>query len=59
MLSDTAIKNAKAKDKAYKLYDYKGMYVLITPIGSKYFRLKYRFDDKEKTLAIGVYPEQA
>lgn len=57
MLSDTAIKTAKAKDKPYKLYDEKGMFVLITPTGSKYFRLKYRFENKEKNLALGAYPE--
>ena len=57
-LSDTAIKAAKPKaDKAYKLPDEKGMYLLINPNGSKYFRLKYRFDGKEKVLALGVYPE--
>lgn len=57
-LSDTAIKNAKPKsDKAYKLPDEKGMYCYITPNGSKYFRLDYRFNGKRKTLAIGVYPD--
>ena len=34
-----------------------GMYLLVNPNGSKYFRLKYRFEGKEKTLALGVYPE--
>jgi integrase len=57
MLSDTAIRNAKAKDKPYKLADEKGMFLLINPNGSKYFRYKYRFAGKEKTLALGVYPE--
>ncbi|RIZ70201.1 MAG: DUF4102 domain-containing protein [Methylococcales bacterium] len=57
-LSDTAIKAAKPNaDKAYKLPDEKGMYLLINPNGSKYFRLDYRFNDKRKTLALGVYPE--
>lgn len=57
-LSDTTIKNAKpTPDKAYKLPDEKGMYLLINPNGSKYFRLKYRFGGKEKVLALGVYPD--
>jgi integrase len=57
-LSDTTIKNAKpTPDKAYKLPDEKGMYLLINPNGSKYFRLKYRFAGKEKVLALGVYPD--
>jgi integrase len=56
-LSDTACKNAKPKEKPYKLADEKGMFLLINPNGSKYFRLKYRFAGKEKLLALGVYPE--
>jgi hypothetical protein len=57
-LSDTAIKNAKANtDKDYKLYDEKGMYVLIHKNGSKYFRLKFCFEGKEKVLSLGTYPE--
>ncbi len=57
MLTDTTCKNAKAKDKPYKLADEKGMFLLINPNGSKYFRLKYRIDGKEKLLALGVYPQ--
>ena len=56
-LSDTAGKNAKPKEKPYKLADEKGMFLLINPNGSKYFRLKYRFGGTEKTLALGVDPE--
>lgn len=57
-LSDTAIKNAKPNpDKAIKLPDEKGMYLLVHQNGSKYFRLDYRFEGKRKTLALGVYPE--
>ena len=57
-ISDTTIKAAKPLlDKPYKLSDEKGLYILINPNGSKYFRLKYRFAGKEKTLSLGVYPE--
>ena len=57
-LSDTTIRAAKpTSDKPYKLSDEKGLHVLINPNGSKYFRFKYRFAGKEKTLALGVYPE--
>jgi integrase len=56
-LSDTACRNAKPQDKPYKLADEKGMFLSINPNGSKYFRLKYRFNGKEKLLALGVYPE--
>ncbi|MDP2393247.1 MAG: Arm DNA-binding domain-containing protein [Methylococcaceae bacterium] len=41
----------------FKLADDKGLFLLVNPNGSKYFRLKYRFDGKEKMLALGVYPE--
>lgn len=57
-LSDTAIKNAKPlPDKAYKLPDEKGMYLLVHQNSGKYFRLDYRFDGKRKTMALGVYPD--
>jgi integrase len=54
-LTDTAIRNAKPREKQYKLSDGKGMYVLVKKVG-KYFRLDYRFGGKRKTLALGVYP---
>jgi integrase len=57
MLTDIACKNAKLRDKAYKLSDEKGLYLEIMPNGSRYFRMKYRFSGKEKRLAFGVYPE--
>ncbi len=50
------IKNAKPTAKSYKLADGGGLYLLIHTNGSKYWRLKYRFGGKEKTLALGVYP---
>ena len=56
-LTDTAIKNAKPKDKDFKLTDEKGMYLLVKKSGGKYFRLDYRFAGKRKTQALGVYPE--
>lgn len=57
MLSATAINNAKAKDKAYKLADEKGLYLFIQGSGSKLWRFDYRFLDKRKTLALGSYPD--
>ena len=56
-LSDTTIKAAKPIEKAYKIPDEKGMFLLVHTNGSKYFRLKYYFAKKEKLLALGVYPE--
>lgn len=56
MLVDTAIRNAKPKEKAYKLSDGRGLYLLVNKSG-KYFRFDYRFQGKRKTLALGVYPD--
>ena len=56
-LTDTKARNAKPKDKPYRVADSGGMYLEITPTGAKYWRWKYRFDGKEKRLALGVYPE--
>ena len=56
-LTDTAIKKAKPEAKAYKLADGGGMYLLLNPTGSKYWRLDYRYDGKRKTVALGVYPD--
>ncbi|RIX48218.1 MAG: DUF4102 domain-containing protein [Rhodocyclales bacterium GT-UBC] len=55
-LSDTAIRSAKPTDKPYKLPDEKGLFLLIHPNGSKYWRQKYPYGGKEKMLAHGVYP---
>jgi integrase len=57
MLTDTACKKAKATGKAFKMFDSGGMFLLVTLTGSKLWRLKYRFADKEKLLALGGYPE--
>lgn len=56
-LKDIQCRNAKPKERAYKLADGGGMYLEIAPNGSKYWRLKYRILNKEKRLALGVYPE--
>jgi hypothetical protein len=55
-LTDTRIRNAKPKAKAYKLSDGGGMYLLVKPDGGRYWRLDYRFVGKRRTLALGVYP---
>ncbi len=55
-LTAQEVRNAKPRDKVYRLYDEKGMYLEVTPAGGTYWRLKYRFDGKEKRLALGVYP---
>ena len=56
-LTDLDVKNINPKEKPFKLSDAHGLYLLVQPNGSKYWRLKYRFVGKEKMLALGVYPE--
>ncbi|OMQ24576.1 tyrosine-type recombinase/integrase [Serratia oryzae] len=56
-LNARQVETAKPKDKEYKLTDERGLYLLVKPNGSKYWRLKYRITGKEKKLAIGVYPD--
>lgn len=56
-LTDTAIRNAKPKDKPYKVADAQGLYLLVNPTGSKLWRIKYRIEGAERKLALGAYPE--
>lgn len=56
-LTDIKVRSAKPEEKAYKLTDGSGMFLLVHPNGSKYWRFRYRFGGKEKMLALGVYPD--
>jgi len=55
-LSDTQIHKAKPQDKPTTLFDGGGLYLLVSPVGGKLWRFKYRFDTKEKCLSFGSYP---
>lgn len=56
-LTDTAIRNTKPQAKPVKMVDGDGLYLLLNPSGSKWWRLDYRIDGKRKTLSMGVYPD--
>jgi len=59
-LTQLQVKNAKSENKPLKLFDGGGLFLLVKscdPNSSKYWRLAYRFAGKQKTLALGVYPE--
>jgi len=55
-LTDTAIRNAKPKDRAYKLFDGNGLHIQVTPSGSRLWRMKYTYRGREKLLSFGPYP---
>lgn len=56
MLTERAIRNAKPANKTRRLFDNGGLYLEVSPSGSKWWRLKYRYNGKEKRLALGVFP---
>jgi integrase len=55
-LTELSIKQAKPKDKQYKLTDGEGMYLRVYPNGSKYWQLQFWFEGKQKILSFGVWP---
>ena len=57
LTTDAAIRNVKPTDKPTKYPVGDGLYLLVTPQGQKWWRLRYRFDNKEKMIGLGVYPE--
>jgi len=56
-LTDVRIRNTKPTAKSFKLFDMGGLYLEIYPNGRKWWRLKYRFNSKEKRISLGVYPD--
>lgn len=57
MLTGTRIRRVKPWRRARKLSDSGGLYLLIVPSGGRYWRYNYRFEGKQKTLALGIYPD--
>jgi hypothetical protein len=56
-LTDTKVRSLKGREKQYKVADGRGLFLVITPTSSKYWRFRYRFGDREKSLALGIYPD--
>ena len=56
-LTENSIRKAQILEKQYKIYDGDGMFILIHPNGSKYWRMKYTFDGKSKLASFGVWPD--
>ena len=57
MLSDAVIRSAKPREKPYKLFDGRGLYLLINPTGSRWWRFKYLRHGRERGISFGVYPD--
>jgi integrase len=55
-LSATAVRNAKPRNKAFKLSDGGGLFLFVAPNGGRYWRMGYRYDGKQKVLSFGVFP---
>lgn len=57
MLTDTLIRKAKTPEKPTKVADERGLYLLLSPSGGRWWRSKYRYAGKEKLLSLGTYPD--
>jgi hypothetical protein len=56
-LTDLKLRNAKLKEKPYKLFDSRGLFLLVNPSGSKLWRYRYTLARLEKQISFGPYPE--
>ena len=56
-LNEAKVRNAKARDRAYKPFDERGLFLLVTPAGGRLWRLKYRMYGREKLISLGAYPD--
>ena len=56
-LTDIAIRRAQPGEKPRKIFDGRGLYLEISPRGGKWWRIKYRFEGKDKRISLGVYPD--
>jgi hypothetical protein len=57
MLTDVTVRQARPKEKEYKLSDQRGLLLVVRPTGAKWWRLRYPFQGKEKMISLGVYPD--
>ena len=59
MITDTELRRLRPQEKAYKVTDRDGMYVMVTTAGTKSFRYDYRLNGRRETLSIGKYDNTA
>ncbi len=59
MLNDIRVRTAKPRERPYKLFDERGLFLFVTPSGGRLWRLKYRMHGREKLISLGAYPDVA
>jgi len=57
ILNESRIRAAKPAEKPYKLFDERGLFMLMTPTGGRLWRFRYRHGGVEKLLTLGAYPD--
>jgi len=57
MISESRVRTAKPTEKPCRLSDGRGLYLHVVPAGGRYWRFNYRFNGRQKTLALGIYPD--
>jgi hypothetical protein len=57
MLTDIKIRQSKPREKPYKVYDTRGLYMIVSPTGARWWRFKYRYGGKERGMSFGIYPD--
>ena len=56
-LSEAKIRASRPKERAYKVFDQRGLFMLVTPTGGRLWRFRYRLGGVEKLLTLGAYPD--
>jgi hypothetical protein len=56
-LNEARIRASKPQEKPYKVFDKRGLFLLITPSGGRLWRMRYRFAGVERLLTLGAYPD--
>jgi hypothetical protein len=56
MLTESVVRDAEPREKTYKLSDTGGLFVMVNPDGSRWWRLRYKFGEKERGISLGTYP---
>jgi len=57
VLTEARVRNARTRDRPYKIFDERGLFLLVTPAGGRLWRFRYRLGTQEKLISLGAYPE--